>query len=94
VAAERKSDITLPKSEELSCNAALPCATLTEGDRVSDERHSVSVMALTNNKVLEGPTDHPDFDYLDGPTIVAEVCESLQFHKPISHKYIAAFWTT
>jgi hypothetical protein len=92
VVTERKSVITLPKSEELSCNTALPRAALVEGDRVNDERRSVS--APTNNKVLEGPADRADFDYLDGTTIVAEACESLHlnhFHKPISHKIIAAF---
>jgi hypothetical protein len=94
VVTEKKSDITLPKTDELSYNALLPHTALTGGDRAGDERRSISVMAITNDEDRESPKDRTDFDYLDGTTIVAEVCESLHIHKLISHQATALFGTT
>ncbi|KAI0253876.1 hypothetical protein BJV78DRAFT_1359903 [Lactifluus subvellereus] len=70
---ERTSDITLPKTEELSCNATSHhSGTLGGDDRANDERLSISVLAITNDKVRESPKALASFDNLDGPTIVGE----------------------
>jgi hypothetical protein len=79
--AEGGSDITVPKTDEQSSNARLPDTALTGGDEASDERsHTISAMATVANDKGRENSDYLD----DGPTIVAEVCESLHIHKPIS----------
>ena len=91
---ERTSD-TLPKTEELSCNATSQHSTaLGEDDRAGDEQLSISVLTITKDQVQDSPKTLANFDNLDGPTIVGEVCKSLHVHMPISHQATATSGTT
>jgi hypothetical protein len=70
------SDIT---SQPTACDNMLKELNAEEAG-ASTEIQSTSVPAATSDKVQGSPKAFADFDYLDGPTVVAEVCPFFYMH--------------
>jgi hypothetical protein len=73
-----ESDVT---SQPTACDNMLQDSNAEEAG-ASTEIRSTSIPAATNDKAQGGPKASTDLDYLDGPTVIAEVCPF--FHTRVS----------
>jgi hypothetical protein len=68
-------------SQPAACDNVLQDKNAEEAS-TSTEIQSTSIPAATNDKAQESPKAFTDLDYLDGPTVITEVCPF--FHTRVS----------
>jgi hypothetical protein len=68
-------------SQPTACDNMLQDSNAEEAG-ASTEIRSTSIPAATNDKAQGSPKAFTDLDYLDGPTVIAEVCPF--FHTRVS----------
>jgi hypothetical protein len=79
VITKTESDMT---SQPTACDKILQDSNAEEAS-ASTEIQSTSIPAATNDKAQGSPKAFTDLDYLDGPTVAAEVCPF--FHMRVSY---------
>jgi hypothetical protein len=78
VITKTESDMT---SQPTACDNMLQDSNAEEAS-ASTKIQSTSISAAINDKVQGSPKAFTDLDYLDGPTVIAEVCPF--FHSRVS----------
>ena len=76
VITKAESDMT---SQPAACDNILQDSNAEEAS-ASTEIQSTSIPAATNDKAQGSPKAFTDIDYLDGPTVIAEVCPFFHIH--------------